>query len=108
MIFCDMRRLPTGNWKCAKCLRIIRVRGITKPPKRECKEATPRIGPCQSIGDELRREVCGTCGGNQYKLKVFACAFHGECTLEKQLPEVKCCRSCADFEAIRLAEASSL
>jgi hypothetical protein len=100
MIWCDTRQLPNGNWKCAKCLRIIRVRGITKPPKRECKEAEPRLGPCASIGSEVRREVCVSCGGNQFKLKVFACAVHDECTMEKQLPGVKCCRSCADFKAI--------
>lgn len=97
MIWCDMKRLRNGRWKCAKCLRIIRVSGIANPPKRECKESTPRLGPCANIGDELRREVCGTCGGQQFKLKVFACEVHGECTIEKQLAGIKCCRACADF-----------
>lgn len=99
MILCDMRQLPNGNWKCAKCSRIIRVAGINTPPQRKCKEAEPRLGPCSRIGEELRREVCAGCGGSQFKIKVFACEVHGECMLEKALPGIKCCRSCADFSA---------
>ena len=99
---CDYE--PTGlvlyEMRCKKCRQVVRSKydnpGLRKHP---CKQAVPRRGPCSHVGYELRREVCGTCGGKQVKLKVFACDVHGECTIEKPLTGIKCCKSCADFTA---------
>lgn len=56
------------------------------------------MGPCVHLGNQLRTEQCPTCSGS-VKVKVFACALHGECELANKLPDVKRCGSCGDFQA---------
>jgi len=60
---------------------------------------------CLHRGEEVRRVVCKTCS-RRVELKVFACAIHGECTLEKRCDEVKAvCHVCPDkFDAVTVPQ----
>lgn len=53
-----------------------------------------RAGPCVHRGEVLRVEDCPTCSGH-VRVKVFGCARHGECTIEKDVG-AKVCRQCGD------------
>lgn len=53
-------------------------------------------GECVHLGDQTRLEQCPTCGNKSVKVKVFACALHGECTYEKKVGELAVCRGCPD------------
>ena len=55
-------------------------------------------GPCAHLGAEVRQLVCETCTGKT-RIKVFACAIHGECTVGKQLEGLACCAGCKDYTA---------
>jgi hypothetical protein len=75
----------------------------TSPPERTFRADCP--GPtalvrdvtlCVHRGREARQVGCETCGGN-VRVKVFACAVHGECSIEKPVG-VQVCRSCVDHE----------
>jgi SAM-dependent methyltransferase len=53
---------------------------------------------CRHRGDETGDRVqCPTCRG-RVQLKVFSCAIHGTCVLEKPNGSVRDCASCADHE----------
>jgi hypothetical protein len=61
-------------------------------------DGTPdRSRPCVHRGQTHREEHCPTCRGT-VRLKVFACARHGECTIARSLAGVPCCATCADYE----------
>jgi hypothetical protein len=49
-----------------------------------------------------REEPCPSCRG-AVRLKVFACALHGECTIARSLTGVACCATCPDYESVRLS-----
>lgn len=53
-------------------------------PAAESKPETPRLTPgewpCAHRLEVLRQEGCG-CGASKPKMDVFACAVHGECTI---------------------------
>ncbi len=53
--------------------------------------------PCIHIGDETRRVECPSCSG-RVRVKIFACAVHGECAPVKSLDGVACCRVCGEWE----------
>ncbi len=66
-----------------------------------CPEALSRIPldqllACIHRGPELRQEPCDTCGGGT-RIKIFACAIHGECQLDDKIKGVKFCGACADL-----------
>lgn len=52
-------------------------------------------GPCAHLGQFTRAELCPSCRG-QVRVKIFACAVHEECTLQKPL-DVACCATCEDY-----------
>lgn len=56
---------------------------------------------CIHRGPRTREVVCPTCGGNKTRLKVFACALHGECALAR-INGVRFCGACQD---VKLPEA---
>lgn len=58
--------------------------------------AATRPGPCAHLGETVRQEKCSTCCGN-VRLKVFACALHGECTINTAIKDVACCSDCGDY-----------
>lgn len=62
---------------------------------------------CRHKGKELRREVCGPCGG-RVQIKVFECAVHGECTLAKKLPGKACCSGCLQGPVVVRANANGI
>lgn len=59
----------------------------------DCERVKP--GNCRHLGDTVRLELCPTCGG-KVQIKIFACALHGECSLEAALAQIKVCNSCPD------------
>jgi len=86
------------EYLCAACGRPWWSTWPAKHLHRECgglRVAMAGRGPCVHRRDETRRESCQTCQGN-VRLKVFGCALHGECTLEKPLPGLSCCAVCPD------------
>jgi hypothetical protein len=50
---------------------------------------------CAHRGPELRRVQCDTCAGRVH-LKVFACAVHGACALDRSAAGVHSCAGCRD------------
>lgn len=50
---------------------------------------------CRHRGAVQREQPCSRCPG-AVRLKVLACAKHGECTLTRALPGLACCATCAD------------
>lgn len=81
-----------GYWTCSNCARPYTMRfAVAEKPiaKRNCI-GEPRIHPCKHLGEFKRKQECLTCQGN-VQVKVFSCAIHGECTLGKVLPGIKCC-----------------
>jgi hypothetical protein len=98
---CQFDRTEVGI-RCRQCGY---ERNWNRPdlPKRNCGKfvrstdtTSSTRAKCRHLGDELRRQECPTCQGT-VKLKVFACAIHGECTPETPLEGVACCASCPDW-----------
>jgi predicted GH43/DUF377 family glycosyl hydrolase len=91
------RHAPPQPRACAYCLiasrdaRYAQLWGGPPAPER------PR-GPCEHLGEPTGETVaCGTCRGG-VKLKLFACAVHGRCTLGKTAaPNVATCEGCGDY-----------
>ena len=60
---------------------------------------TPKHGPCANIGNPTGATVeCPTCNG-KVRLKLFACAAHGQCTTGKRVAGVACCVGCGEYAA---------
>jgi hypothetical protein len=57
-----------------------------------------RTSACVHRGAQAREQACPSCRGH-VRLKVFACAVHGECTVGKALAGLACCATCPDFAA---------
>lgn len=81
-----------ADYVCQACGRVV-----------ERVPALPLIADCGSdarckhFGPELRRVECPTCCGS-VKLKVFACAVHGESTMGQPIDGLACCAGCLQFE----------
>lgn len=94
----DTIELSPGHWQhtCRNC-GVVR-RGPKRRFVRPCRNAPPRPeprGPCAHRGAELRLEECATCGGKgKVKIKVFACALHGECTIGRRVGALALCQAC--------------
>lgn len=58
---------------------------------------TLRAGKCRHLGEQAGEVQCGKCG-NGVRLKMYACAVHGKCTLGKKLDGVMCCATCPQWE----------
>jgi hypothetical protein len=65
-------------------------------PGQEIIVSKPRKECCYR-GPELRRHVCTACRGSVL-VKVYSCDIHNECTLAKNVPDVRCCLDCSDFK----------
>jgi hypothetical protein len=101
---CDWQDIPDSTdakgRRKVKCVRCGRVAGPTSdPPERivaRCK-ATPTPSPCSHLGAETRQQPCDSCNGGKTRIKIFACAIHGECTIGKRLDGLACCSGCGDY-----------
>lgn len=75
---------------------------IGRSPRPEAASRIPldQLLTCIHRGPELWQAPCDTCGGG-VRIKVFACAIHGECQFEDKIVEIKCCGDCVDREEPR-------
>lgn len=85
-----------ANGKC----RICGFQGLPGSRSRLCK-APPSAHRCIHRGNQLRTQQCSTCSGT-VKVKVFACAMHGECELANKLKDVRRCGKCDDFQSAEM------
>ena len=82
----------------------------SKPQSAQMKTSRPLIKvkaesimwPCAHRGAEAGETSCTSCGSQKVALKIFACAKHGECTIQKLGDKIgpACCRVCKDREPI--------
>lgn len=83
--------LPDGNYRhtCKACGKVAIV-----PTERYVSACTdPNAGmECVHLGEEVDRVSCPTCNGN-VQLKVFACAKHGHCTIDRRVSWLACCNT---------------
>ena len=87
----------TGIYVCQNCSqRPVKIPPSQRVnyPKRLCKEPP---GPCAHLGDSTRQQECDSCACKT-RIKVFACAVFGECTLGKNLDGLACCAGCGEYE----------
>jgi hypothetical protein len=111
-------KLPLQTWACPQCKKAWRLRASNFPFKCICGFKAEKLQaqtgtrprdcvkePCVSFGELLRQQEHPTCCGGKTKIKVFACAKHGECTLDgkRRLPQIECCQSCGDYLYLRPA-----
>ena len=54
--------------------------------------------PCRHRSAAIDLVECPTCQG-RIRLKVFACAVHGQCTSDTALPTIGCCKRCPDYQS---------
>lgn len=105
LIATGRREGPKTEYTCQACRRGWWSHHPPERLHRNCRSLLARHhvprGPCIHRGGELRQQESATCRGN-VRVKVFACALHGECTLEKPLPgggQVRVCSVCPDRRA---------
>lgn len=98
---------PTGNVRDGKselaCVRCGHHRHtVTHPAKiaRACTAPPNPPGACIHRGEASGTRECATCQGS-VKIKLFACALHGVCTLGKRIDMLACCAQCGDYEALQ-------
>lgn len=101
--FCEyeVTELPSGRvlLTCKVCSftrewshpKLVRKCGVQSRPTTH----KPR-DPCIHRGEVLRTEPCRSCG-KRVLVKVFACALHGECTVQKLIGELARCGTCEDY-----------
>jgi len=92
---CTWKPNGGGLWYCETCNRPFsnRVLRDTAPPPRNCTR--PRT-ECQHLGDSTGKQECTSCQGT-VRIKLYACAIHGETTLGKKLDGIACCDQCPDY-----------
>jgi hypothetical protein len=68
---------------------------IGRSPRPEAASYPPldQLLACIHRGPELRQEPCESCGAG-VRIKVFACAIHGECQLDDKIAGLKACGGC--------------
>lgn len=98
---CNWSRSGEGQWTCLHCdipfsTKILRY---SPPPPRNCRAKLVKKSPifCHHLGPSLGTEQCQSCQGT-VRIKVFACAVHGKCTLAKKLDGIACCAGCGDYQ----------
>ena len=64
------------------------------------KTASKKAPPCIHLGDKTGTRECETCQGS-VKIKLYACALHGTCTLGKRIDMLPVCSQCGDYAASR-------
>lgn len=101
------RRSPDGRVLCFcdACGRTCKIKGDPAKFGRMCVKpgdgpvripAQARV-PCQHLGKPTgAMQECDTCRGKA-KIKLFACAVHGQCSIGKALPGIATCASCQDY-----------
>src|SRR5678815_1745577 len=68
-----------------------------QPKKHRESRSTATKANCAYRGDEIDRIVCPTCRGGKTSLKVFSCAKHSKCMINKAINGIKSCQECEDF-----------
>lgn len=83
-----IRKMLAGEIPRA-CVRITRTQWAALS-----RDAPPKTSTCIHLGAPIREQRCEGCKG-EVRLKVFACAVHGECTFGKLAGVVSC--PCGDY-----------
>ncbi len=98
-LLCDMATEFSDGIYWHRCRRCGNYRvSVTERYYEPCGVVPPvQEGLCAYLGPSLRRVACSTCRSRGWSVKVLACAIHGECTVELQLPGVACCRGCGQY-----------
>lgn len=98
---------PTGREVRAlpelKCVRCGHTRRSATPPEKIARECGKEItGPCQHLGEKVGTRECESCKGKT-RIKLFACAVYGQCSIAKKLDGIACCDNgrCPDYSAAR-------
>lgn len=94
MTWCEFRTIGEGVYLCDRCGRD--KKNVKVLPIHRLCEPVRSSQFCGRLGELMRSEECGDCTSKP-KIKVFACALHGECTLGKPLDGLACCATCADY-----------
>jgi hypothetical protein len=73
---------------------------LGRSPRPEALSRIPldQLLACIHRGPEVRQERCPTCPYGT-RIKIFACAIHGECQLDGKMESAKFCGQCAEFAA---------
>lgn len=95
------------SYECGSPKLVIIGDGVTAETCAHCYCRDHADGPawpvarsaCAHLGPETGGAVeCPTCAGT-VRLKLMACAVHGQCTTAKRVEGVACCAGCPDYRA---------
>jgi hypothetical protein len=75
---------------------------IGRSPRPEVASRVPldQLRACIHRGPELRQEQCPSCPAGT-RIKIFACAIHGECQLNDKIEHATFCGACGDRKVER-------
>ena len=62
-----------------------------------CSNEKEKRGPCKLLGEYLNRTKAGVACRGTVKIKLFECAIHKICSINKPVGW-HCCHSCGDYE----------
>lgn len=89
----------TNEAQCLDCGFTTIIASNEHIPAHICRNKHVRPCDCKYRVGFLRTVGCPSCGGDQYKLKVFACYLHGECSDIPKIKGVRGCQHCLDIES---------
>jgi hypothetical protein len=82
--------------RCEQCGK--ECRATTAGVNAKCRKGRRPYSPCLHRGESTRQQECDSCAGKT-RIKIFACAIHGECTIGKKLESLACCAGCKDYQS---------
>lgn len=102
--------MPYTTDKCRKCWLAANDSAFRKmwnlpepAPEPQRRPLSPgKLPDCIHLGESTgEQQQCGSCrGGTGTRLKLFSCALHTKCTIDRALPSVSCCASCPDRQPV--------
>jgi hypothetical protein len=97
---CSYEKTPDGKlWKCQRknCGHetLVRPHHKAAPRRQNCGGAKSAYR-CQYLGSLDSEKECDSCQG-KVRIKLFACAVHGQCSIGKALHGIATCSSCQDY-----------
>ncbi|MBX3435749.1 MAG: hypothetical protein KF847_20720 [Pirellulales bacterium] len=98
--WCERHRCHKGRdyyEQCRRSQELFDAWEAGRGPGQLKVEGTPVVlrPPCRHLGAELDAVECASCAG-RVRIKVFACAQWGRCSIQRRLPDQACCAECPD------------